>query len=141
MLNDPVTDVSIIWKLFLLYEWNHRKPDEKLEWAFQMYDIDGNGTIDQNEMIEIIKVCSWTYNWALLNHTEQSTKPLELLCREINLLLLMKKKVKDFTQIGSNCFRCKSLTDFKHRFWQNHRNFQESQSCTKRKILASFGQD
>uniref|UniRef100_A0A1I8HR93 EF-hand domain-containing protein n=1 Tax=Macrostomum lignano TaxID=282301 RepID=A0A1I8HR93_9PLAT len=31
------------------------KPQEKLEWAFQMYDIDGNGTIERNEMVEIIK--------------------------------------------------------------------------------------
>jgi len=31
------------------------KPEEKLEWAYQMYDIDGNGTIERSEMVEIIK--------------------------------------------------------------------------------------
>ena len=32
------------------------KPEEKLEWAFQMYDINGDGTIDRDEMVEIISV-------------------------------------------------------------------------------------
>ncbi|VDL98007.1 unnamed protein product [Schistocephalus solidus] len=32
------------------------RPKEKLEWAYQMYDIDGNGTIERNEMVEIIRV-------------------------------------------------------------------------------------
>uniref|UniRef100_A0A0X3P222 Neuronal calcium sensor 2 n=1 Tax=Schistocephalus solidus TaxID=70667 RepID=A0A0X3P222_SCHSO len=31
------------------------RPKEKLEWAYQMYDIDGNGTIERNEMVEIIR--------------------------------------------------------------------------------------
>ncbi|VEL11150.1 unnamed protein product [Protopolystoma xenopodis] len=31
------------------------KPEEKLEWAYQMYDIDGNGTIERSEMVEIIR--------------------------------------------------------------------------------------
>ncbi len=30
--------------------------DEKLEWLFDLHDLDGNGTIDKLEMMEIIKV-------------------------------------------------------------------------------------
>ena len=31
------------------------KPDEKLRWAFDLYDIDGNGTIEKSEMEIIIR--------------------------------------------------------------------------------------
>ena len=32
------------------------KPEEKLELAFRLYDIDRNGSIDEKEMAEIIRV-------------------------------------------------------------------------------------
>lgn len=33
------------------------KTMHKLEWAFALYDVDGNGTISRNEVQEIVKVC------------------------------------------------------------------------------------
>ncbi len=37
------------------------KPEEKLNWAFQMYDINGDGTIERSEMVEIITVSTKSF--------------------------------------------------------------------------------
>ena len=36
--------------MLALHTTSNGSPEEKLGWAFRMYDVDGNGSIDFNEM-------------------------------------------------------------------------------------------
>lgn len=47
----------------------HGSPEAKLEWLFQLHDIDGNGTIDKMEMLEILKTA---YSIQGPNHPSES---------------------------------------------------------------------
>ena len=44
-----------------MYLWSCGSPQQKLEWAFQMYDIDGNGKLDTTEVRHILKVSNTIY--------------------------------------------------------------------------------
>ncbi len=43
-------------KHFDFYFLAKGNPEKKLKWAFKMYDIDSNGSIDRQEMLKIIEV-------------------------------------------------------------------------------------
>lgn len=47
----------------------HGSPEAKLEWLFQLHDIDGNGSIDKMEMLEIVKTA---YAIQGANHPSES---------------------------------------------------------------------
>ena len=66
------------------------KPEEKLELAFRLYDIDRNGTIEESEMQEIIRVghislCSLA-QISLSFLSEASINPIDKCFKQIKLI-------------------------------------------------------
>lgn len=60
------------------------KPEQKLEWAFQMYDVNGDGTIEPKEMTEIITAIYSMVGTAITDNNPEDTpekRTTEIFCK------------------------------------------------------------
>lgn len=69
---DTNSDGTLDFKEYIvaLHLTSGGKTLQKLEWAFGLYDVDGNGTISNNEILEIVRVLKASSFIPMMQKTE-----------------------------------------------------------------------